>query len=87
MVSSVNHNCCHPQKGCQKRPESVSDCVTLPARLAIVEQFSAPVLVSLPVFHHAWNFEPQHLGGEALPPNPVIQSPPELFLLHSALTI
>lgn len=88
LVGGANHNCCHPQNGCQERiPGSVSDCITPLVDLAKVEQASAPVLVSVLVSAPSWNFEaPQSAGGDD-PLDPILHSPPDLSLRHSVLTI
>ena len=91
VVGGVNHNCCHPKKSCQEPPlsGSLADCVIPAVDLAKMEQASAHVFVSVSVLDRTWNsdVQPQQLGADYVPPDPVLHSPPELYLLNSVLTI
>jgi hypothetical protein len=90
IVGGVNHNCCHPKKGCQEHPSGpLGDCVSPTVDLAKVEQASARVFVSPSVLDQPWNsdVQPQQIDTDYAPPDPVLHSPPELYLLNSVLTI
>ena len=89
LAGGANHSCCNPKKGCQEKTHgSLADCISPAVDLANVEQASGPVFVSLSLLSQSSNLDdqPQSIT-RIVPPGLILDSPPDLCLLHSVLTI
>jgi len=90
LTKGGGHACCHGKKGCaHTTSSSQADCVSAAVELARTENTFGVVSAEMPL---AFQFNLTAIGSPTraareVPVDPVLNSPPDLCLLHSILTI